>query len=293
MACPLCGSEHAGRSWLGTTYYRDREFPYAACQSCGTLYCAPMPDAAVLAEMYGPDYTQEGGAAGRVENPKEPERVVNWLDRLEPGTFADYGCGEGELLIEAQRRGWQAVGVEFSEEVARRTRQQTGLPVCARPHEIEALPPADVLHLGDVIEHLTRLDEQMPEILKLLKPGGLLLAQGPLEANASLFTSALIAARRLRPGRRTEMPPYHVLLATARGQREFFRRFNLEEIEYTLREVAWPAPDSIALADLRRSRTAGLFALRRCSQAISALRPREWGNRYFYVGRKLKLNVRN
>jgi SAM-dependent methyltransferase len=287
MTCPLCGSEHAGKSWLGTIYYRTREFPYLVCRSCGSLYCAPMPDAVVLAEMYGPDYTQEGGAAGHTENPKEPERVVEWLGRFEPGTFVDYGCGQGELLTAARDRGWKAVGVEFSEEVARRTRQQTGLPVFAKLHEVETVPTADVLHLGDVIEHLTRLDEQMPEILKLLKPGGLLLAQGPLEANTSLFTSALIAARRLRPGRRTEMPPYHVLLATARGQREFFRRLNLEEIEYTLREVAWPAPDSIALADLGRPRTLGLFALRRCSRAISALRPQKWGNRYFYVGRKV------
>lgn len=245
-----------------------------------------MPEAIVLAEMYGPDYTQEGGDAGHAENPKQPERVIEWLERLEPGVFVDYGCGQGELLTAAGERGWQAVGVEFSAEVAQQVSQQTGLPVFTRPHESEAFPLADVLHLGDVIEHLTRLDEQMPEILKLVKPGGLLLAQGPLEANTSLFTSAVIAARRLRPNRRTEMAPYHVLLATARGQREFFRRFNLEEIEYTLREVAWPAPDGISLADLRRPRTAGLFALRRCSQAVTALRPRAWGNRYFYAGRK-------
>lgn len=286
MACPLCGSARAGASWLGTTYYRGRAFPYAACLDCGTLYCAPMPDAATLAEMYGPDYTQEGGSAGHVENPKEPARVVALLRARPPGLFVDYGCGGGELLVEAQRAGWQAVGVEFSEEVAGRVAAQTGAQVFTRPHERADFPAADVLHLGDVIEHLTQLDEQMPEILKLLKPGGLLVAQGPLEANASLFTSVLATARRLRPNRRTEMAPYHVLLATAHGQREFFRRFGLIEVEYILREVAWPAPSGLRLADLRRARAVGLFALRRMSQAFSALRPDHWGNRYFYVGRK-------
>jgi SAM-dependent methyltransferase len=253
---------------------------------CGTLYCAPMPDAATLAEMYGPDYTQAGGSAGHVENPKEPERVAALLKSQTPGTFVDYGCGGGELLVEAQRAGWRAVGVEFSPEVAERVAAQTGAQVFTRPHERADFPLADVLHLGDVIEHLTRLDEQMPEILKLLKPGGLLVAQGPLEANASLFTSVLAAARRLRPGRRTEMAPYHVLLATAHGQRAFFRRFGLIEVEYILREVAWPAPSGLLRADLRRPRAVGLFALRRVSQALSALRPDHWGNRYFYVGRK-------
>lgn len=284
--CPLCGSGGSGPSWLGTTHYNGREFPYAACVDCGTLYCAPMPDAAVLAEMYGLDYTQEGGSAGHIENPKEPARVLAWLRKLTSGTFVDYGCGEGELLTEAQRIGWKAVGVEFSDDVAFKTCARTGQAVFTRPHERPDFPLADVLHLGDVIEHLTRLDEQMPEILRLLKPGGILLAQGPLEANTSLFTSVLASVRRLRPNRFTEMAPYHVLLATARGQRKFFRRFGLQEIEYILREVAWPAPAGLMLSDLRRPRIVGLFALRRISKLISALNPTKWGNRYFYVGRR-------
>jgi 2-polyprenyl-3-methyl-5-hydroxy-6-metoxy-1,4-benzoquinol methylase len=86
---------------------------------------------------------------------------------------------------------------------------------------IRILPQADVVHVGDVIEHLTQLDTQFPEIPGLIKPGGLLLAQGPLENNASLFTFALSSARKLRPARRTEMAPYHVLLATSQGQRDF------------------------------------------------------------------------
>ncbi len=286
MTCPLCGGQRAGPSWLGTTYYRGREFPYVACGDCGTLYCAPMPDATVLAEMYGVDYTQEGGTAGHVENPKQPERVVAWLSRLKSGTFVDYGCGEGQLLTEAHRLGWKVVGVEFSDEVARTASARTGQVVFTRPHERPEFPLADVLHLGDVIEHLTRLDEQMPAILRLLKPGGILLAQGPLEANTSLFTSVLASVRQTRRDRLTEMAPYHVLLATARGQREFFRRFGLEELEYTLREVAWPAPAGLMLSDLRRLRTVGLFALRRISKLVSALHPTQWGNRYFYAGRR-------
>jgi SAM-dependent methyltransferase len=245
-----------------------------------------MPDAAVLTEMYGVDYTQEGGAGAHVENPKEPERVVDWLSKLEPGTFVDYGCGEGHLLTEAKHLGWNAVGVEFSDEVARAASAKTGQAVFTRPHERSDFPLADVLHLGDVIEHLTRLDEQMPDILRLLRPGGILLAQGPLEANTSLFTAVLASVRRLHSNRVTEMAPYHVLLATGRGQREFFRRFGLEEIEYTLREVAWPAPTGLMLSDLRNPRTVGLFALRCISRVVSALHPTQWGNRYFYAGRK-------
>ena len=285
MACPLCDQIQARASWLGSILYRGKEFPYSQCVACGTLYCDPMPDEQVLAQMYGVDYGREGAADPLTEDPKEPLKVAQWLERKGQGTFIDYGCGSGNLLAEAQRLGWQAVGVEFDPKVARSVERKTGARVISRPEEIAAAPRADVLHLGDVIEHLTKLNEQMPEILKLIKPGGMLLAQGPLEANASLFTLMLRFARRLRRRPNTEMAPYHVLLATAEGQRVFFERFGLEQLEYTLHEVDWPAPSRLSLDDLARPRACGLFTLRKLSQSVSALRPAHWGNRYFYAGR--------
>ena len=125
----------------------------------------------------------------------------------------------------------------------------------------------------------------MPAILKLIKPGGLLIAQGPLEANTTLFTLLLKMSRRLKRVRTADMAPYHVMLATARGQQAFFRRFKLSPVEFSLHEVAWPAPGVLAARDLMRPRAVGLYTLRKVSQAFSALRPDAWGNRYFYVGR--------
>jgi SAM-dependent methyltransferase len=245
-----------------------------------------MPDGATLALMYGTDYVLSGGPQAEDDNNKQPFRVVEWLKRTPPGVFLDYGCGAGELLVEAQKLGWTALGVELNRDVAQAVAARTGAQVVSDVTELDAVPCADVLHLGDVIEHLTGIEQQMPDILRLLKPGGLLLAQGPLEANANLFTLALKAARALRPQARTEMAPYHVLLATGEGQRTLFRRFGLAELEYSLSEVAWPAPASLPLSDLRRPRTVAMFGLRRASQAVSALRPHRWGNRYFYAGRK-------
>jgi hypothetical protein len=75
-----------------------------------------------------------------------------------------------------------------------------------------------------------------------------------------------------------------VLLATAAGQRAFFRRFGLQEFSFTLREAAWPAPNRISVSDLGRPRRLGLFLIRRFSQLVSRLAPHAWGNRYFYAG---------
>jgi len=74
-------------------------------------------------------------------------------------------------------------------------------------------------------------------------------------------------------------------MATSKGQRSLFQRFGLSELEYSLREVAWPAPSKLTLGDIARPKQATLFALRLLSISLSALNSREWGNRYFYAGR--------
>lgn len=285
--CPLCAHERAHPSWLGSTYYQGREFRYSECLACGSHYCDPMPDSTVLAQMYGMNYSTAFVHDDGVVDCKEPWRVLEWLRTTGPGTFIDYGCGSGVLLSDARQLGWRAIGVEFDSEVASQVRERTGAEVVtdAQTLLVREDRRADVLHLGDVIEHLTALDDQIPLILRLLRPGGTLIAQGPLEANACLFTLALRTARALRPARRTEMAPYHVLLATVTGQRTLFRRMGLEEVLFSISEVDWPAPSRLRLAPLMRPRAVALFCLRRVSQAISAVRPAHWGNRYFYVGR--------
>jgi SAM-dependent methyltransferase len=285
MACPLCGCDTKGPSWLGSTYYRGRQFDYVECRSCGTMYCDPMPNDETLAQMYGIGYSEAFQEDPHIDDPKEPGRTLEWLGRLGGGTFIDYGCGEGALLVQAAKLGWRPYGVEFDPEVAERVEGRTSFKIFSDPSALlnEAGSPADVLHLGDVIEHLTALDRQMPEILRLLKPGGLLLAQGPLEGNPNLFLAMMRLSRSIRKRRRYEMAPYHVFLATAVGHRTLFRRFGLEELEYSIHEVSWPAPSKISMSDLGSKRTIGLFAARRLSQLVSKLFPGKLGNRYYYA----------
>lgn len=288
MGCPLCSAAASRPSWLGALRYDGREYPYIECASCRSLYAQRMPDTETLTRMYGPEYGSIASDGHDLDDPKEPQRVVAWLAERPAGTFVDYGCGPGRLLADVDRTGWRAIGVEFDPAVAAATGQRVGVLVANR-FTMDALiaeQQADVLHLGDVIEHLTDSDAEMPRILRLLKPGGYLIAQGPLEANTTFFTTLLKLSRRLRQSRVSEMPPYHVMLATAQGQRAFFQRFGLRPIEFSLHEVAWPAPSRIRASDLIRPRALALFTLRRFSQALSAMQPNRWGNRYFYVGQR-------
>lgn len=239
-----------------------------------------MPDADTIARMYGLNYADEAGGAGS-SDPKNPGAVLDYLRDRGPGVFVDYGCADGRLLVAAREIGWTAVGVELSPDVAQATQRRTGIDV-RTPRTPEIANIADVVHLGDVIEHLTEINEQLADALSVLKSGGILIAQGPLENNANLFTAILQLTRRLRK-RVTYMAPYHVLLATSKGQRALFARMNLQELAYTVTEEAWPAPRCF----FSGARGMTLFTLRRLSQAVSAISGREMGNRYFYIGRRL------
>lgn len=121
-----------------------------------------------------------GGRRGGAQHLSPPGSALRWCD----------GCGSGLLLTEAATLGWRTVGVELDARVAEAVAQNTGTTVVSRPAELPD-GTADVVHLGDVIEHLTEMDRVLPDVLRLIKPGGLLLAQGPLENNASLSVSAL------------------------------------------------------------------------------------------------------
>jgi hypothetical protein len=170
------------------------------------------------------------------------------------------------------------MGVELSPEVARITEQRTGIAV-RTPDAPELTGMADVLHMGDVIEHLTDFERQPAGVLRILKPGGVFMAQGPLENNRNVFHAAVRVARRFRK-RITNMAPYHTILATSKGQRALFRRMGLHEIRYTVTEETWPAPARF----FSGPRGMALYLLRRISQAVSAACGGEMGNRYFYIG---------
>jgi SAM-dependent methyltransferase len=280
--CPLCGSPAAGPGWIGATSFEGRIYRYVECSGCRSLFCDPMPDAAALSAMYGSSYRRDDDSE---EGPRDLSALRRWLSALPPGVILDFGCGHGAVLELARAQGWTAMGVEWDPAVCAEVERRTGCRVLPRSG-MQALGRGgvDAVHLGDVIEHLTDPAAELAEVLPLVKAGGTLLAQGPLEGNANLFTLVLRAARRLGVGRPVaDMPPYHVVLATSAGQQRFFARLGLTALRYDVTEVAWPAPARLRLALLRQPRAGALFALRRVSQLVSAVVP-GWGTRYFFAG---------
>ncbi len=287
--CPLCAGGGNQPGWAGRVSFEGNLFRYLECQECGSQYCNPMPDEELVAKMYGPQYLELTESADPTEpsHGRQNELVTEHLEKLPKGTFLDYGCGAGGgRLLSAQSRGWSVVGVEVSQEIARLVTDSLGLR-CFTVQDAEQLgaPLADVGHIGDVVEHLTEPLVQIQTFIKLIKPGGIVLAQGPLEANRNLVAWVLKQRGKRDVDRITEFPPWHVMLASANGQQRFFQLCGLETISFEISEIDWPAPTRLRMAMLKDKRLLVLYLLRRASKAVGKLKIRDWGNRYFYVGR--------
>ncbi len=140
-------------------------FPLVRCARCGTEYLRPAPAPEVLGEAYGPAYY--GGDASKFPGPLG--RVFRLLqdrrtgllrpfvppDESEP-VLLDVGCGNGNFLRAARRRGYVVEGTELSPEAARRASPEGDLVIHAGELASLGLEPGrySALTMWHVLEHL-------------------------------------------------------------------------------------------------------------------------------------------
>lgn len=108
--------------------------------------------------------------------------IQNKIDLIESfssakGKVLDIGCGTGEFIFEANKRGWKVFGFEpnFS---ASSLAKEKGLNLVDNTKNIEE-NSLDVITMWHVLEHVHDLDEQIKELYRLLKPDGKLVIAVP------------------------------------------------------------------------------------------------------------------
>jgi len=187
--CPLCGGEDSEVLY-------DMEVPVVRCAQCSLVYLNPQPRVEHQ-QFYDESYydgssTKKDNAdnedvleAEKVEVRLEScQAVVDRVMRFipEPGSWLDIGCGPGFLLSQANARGWQCMGLDSSPFAPRFARERFGLDN-VHTGLIEDVDfkgkTFDVISMQHVIEHLYEPVPTMREILKLLKPGGILYLETP------------------------------------------------------------------------------------------------------------------
>lgn len=148
------------------------------CRSCGFVFCEPIPTDEELTTFYNRyPYILD-------ISPISFKRYGEILDRMEPfrktNNLLDIGCGSGHFLEVAKARGWNVWGTEFTDK-AIAISEGKGITfhkgrLDAANYEPELF---DVVTSFEVIEHINNPKEDMTEVKKILRKGGLFYVTTP------------------------------------------------------------------------------------------------------------------
>jgi len=177
--CPLCGAKE-----FKTLYHLD-EIQIVRCLSCSMIFMNPHIDEEGQREIFSsPGRIKELLPLLKMEEGSDsPSKIYrDCLEEVESltnkGRLLDVGCGTGELLNIAQKRGWEVWGIDNCPNRIARAKERydlNNLSVTtleeADFHEEEF----DTLVMWDIIEHLSRPNQILQKARRLLKKDGLLL----------------------------------------------------------------------------------------------------------------------
>jgi 2-polyprenyl-3-methyl-5-hydroxy-6-metoxy-1,4-benzoquinol methylase len=235
--CTICGSA-------------DTEFQFAKegydhfhCRSCTSLFLYPLPTPEQLAERYIQPSDEQTWKMCWANSRRHLWGTWTWaLGRIESlagrGPLLDLGCGAGQFLELASRRGWtELVGVELGPEPAAEAARRRVGDIYVGDLQRASLPSRSFAGVTawDVIEHVADPRSVLKEVHRLLRPSGVLILSVPHRHG--------IAIRLLGDRALTVMPPDHLTYYTRRSLRQLlesagFRVQSLRCADVYLREWA-------------------------------------------------------
>jgi SAM-dependent methyltransferase len=176
------------------------------CASCSHVFVSPrLPDAAVPTLYSSAYWDRYMRALGR---PMLEERLVldyqnAWerlrrdvLPRRSSGRLLDVGAASGGLVKAAGESGFQAIGIEPSNDACELARRAHGIDlICTTLPEYHAAPESfDVVSYYNVLGHLLDPRRELEAVRRALAPGGLLVIETPTAGSLALAEEGLDSA---------------------------------------------------------------------------------------------------
>ena len=149
-----------------------------ACGKCNFVFSAKIPTDQELYKHYV-KYKRDDYLS-----PITIKRYNEILDEFEPfrktNRLIDIGCGIGYFLEEAEKRGWEVYGTEYTEEAIeicskKGISMQKGV-LTPSNYDLESF---DIITSFEVIEHINNPREELNNFYKLLRKGGIVYVTTP------------------------------------------------------------------------------------------------------------------
>jgi len=241
LACNLCDSRdhttHAEKVGAASGL----TFRIVGCDECGLLFVNPRLTEAANRQLYDEEYFNGQGfdsSANYVmfdeqEQLREGENrgTIEKIQVLRPGLDArilDIGCGMGSLLRALDHAGYSDVcGLEFSAFAAAQAQRNVRGKVIAADFLEADFGEArfDVIHAGEVIEHLRDPMSFFRRLRALLAPGGVFIY--------STGNAAGVYARVLGTRWPYLVPEGHLVYYTPKTMARYFERAGLDVLRDT------------------------------------------------------------
>jgi hypothetical protein len=289
-SCYFCGESKVVAARLQRAInYDQKVFTFYYCKSCYGYSLFPKLSELQISDLYSINYVENF----KLENSEQELNTWNKFLRLdmflanyrssEGSIFFDYGCGADPATFSiARRNGLVPLGMEFSADIREVVTTKTGVKMYSREEFVATEERFDKIFLGDVIEHLINPDLDLLHIKSKLNPGGILIAQGPLQGARTLTHLIVRMFSVISPSKVSNFPPYHVSLAHRKSMQELLKSLGFRDIKIECTEIDWPAPTRKEFVDSPSLRGLTLLLIKGVDKLLAKFF-RSYGSRYFLV----------
>lgn len=154
------------------------------CRNCGLVYVNPRPDPTTVAQLYTGYHQRDGKDEydwARLMEKNFKDAALH-LNRVFPerGKILDIGCGYGHFIEIMRDFGWTVWGIDLSPKTLFYAREK-GLNAANTSIDDVTFPDDffDAITAFYVLEHLANPLSALKKVLKMLKPGGVVVIRVP------------------------------------------------------------------------------------------------------------------
>ncbi|MFT6244125.1 MAG: SAM-dependent methyltransferase [Salibacteraceae bacterium] len=183
VPCSFCGSSE------NKIYDSENEWKIVKCTKCKFIYTNPQPTMETLPQFYEEEYFKDKRHFDSFYNKDGSKKTTinNYVNRIQDienhstkrGRLLEIGCARGEFLTEMKKRGWDALGVEISEDagkIANDNGIETFVGVFA---DYEPPLKLDAICMYQTLEHVPDPKEIIVKAFNDLNPGGIFVVEVP------------------------------------------------------------------------------------------------------------------
>ena len=218
-SCPACDGH--GKLWG-----HKNGFKMLLCGCCRTLYTAEIPQPAAAGDYDGFYATAEATVIPDFIRNRVRDIVSSFSHYRHSNRLLDLGFGSAVFMQAAAAEGWNVSGTEVSRTAVENARW-LGFQDVFHGDLAKAVYPTghfDVVVASEVLEHIADVRQFLKEVVRVLRPGGLLWASTPHGRGLS--------SRLLQLQWSVVYPPFHLQLFSVAGARTLLKTAGFRRIHF-------------------------------------------------------------